>query len=92
MIKVTFTLDDDTVAYLERTAARLSLPKSRVVREAIRVYGERMAHLTDQERDRLLGAFDEVTAKIPDRPRREVERELNRLREVRRGVGRKHPT
>jgi Ribbon-helix-helix protein, copG family len=88
LIKVTFTLDDDTVAYLERTAARLSIPKSRVVREAIRVYGEHMARLTEEERDRLLGVFDEVTADIPDRPREEVRRELDDVREARRGGGR----
>ena len=88
MIKVTFTLDDDTVAYLDRTAARLSMPKSRVVREAIRVYGEHMARLTEEERDRLLGVFDEVTARIPDRPREEVEAELDQVRKNRRSGGR----
>jgi predicted DNA-binding protein len=89
MIKVTFTLDDDTVAYLDRTAAKLGMPKSRVVREAIRVYGEHMQRLTEEERDRLLHVFDEVTAKIPDRPRSEVEGELEDVRIARRGSGRR---
>ncbi|MCG6954524.1 MAG: ribbon-helix-helix protein, CopG family [Gemmatimonadetes bacterium] len=89
MIKVTFTLDDDTVAYLDRTAARLGMPKSRVVREAIRVYGEHMETLTPEERDRLLQVFDDVTARIPDRPRSEVEGELAEVRNARRGGGRR---
>ena len=76
MTKVTFTLDDETVAYLSRTAERLGMSKSQVVREAIRIYGEQRARLTDEERDRLLGIFDEVTASIPDRPRARVEAEL----------------
>jgi len=89
MIKVTFTLDDDTVAYLDRTAAKLGMPKSRVVREAIRVYGEHMERLTEEERDRLLRVFDEVTSRIPDRPRAEVETELENARTARRGGGRR---
>jgi len=88
MIKATFTLDEDTAAYLGRMADRLSMPKSQVVREAIRVYGEHVAHLTEEERDRLLDVFDEVTAKIPDRPREQVERELEELRKARRRGGR----
>jgi len=89
MIKVTFTLDDDTVAYLGRTAERLGMPKSQVVREAIRVYGEQAGLLTEEERDRMLNVFDEVTAGIPPRDRAEVERELKEIREARRGGGRR---
>jgi hypothetical protein len=84
MIKVTFTLDDETVAYLSRTAHRLGVAKSQVVREAIRVYGEQTSRLSDEERDRLLRTFDEVTAAIPDRPREEVEAELAEVRRARR--------
>ena len=88
MIKVTFTLDEETVAYLDRTAGRLRMPKSRVVREAIRIYGEQAGRLTEKERERLLEAFDEVTPRIPDRPRGEVERELDDVRSARRAGGR----
>lgn len=88
MIKVTFTLDDDTVAYLGRTAERLGIPKSQVVREAIRLYGEEAGRLTEEERTRLLDVFDRVTDDIPSRPRSEVERELAEIREARRGGGR----
>jgi hypothetical protein len=91
MIKVTFTFDESTVAYLSRTAARLGLPKSQVVREAIRVYGEQMDRLSDAERERLLEVFDEVTASIPERPRREIDAELAELRRSRRKGGRTHP-
>ena len=89
MIKVTFTLDEDTVSYLGRTAERLGMPKSRVVREAIRIYGEQAGRLSAEERDRLLEVFDQVTDRIPDRPRGEVERELTDVRKARRKGGRK---
>ena len=88
MIKVTFTLDDDTVAFLGRTAHRLGMPKSLVVREAIRVYGEQAGLLSAEERDRTLSVFDDVTRDIPDRPRQEVERELADIRASRRAGGR----
>jgi predicted transcriptional regulator len=89
MIKVTFTLDDDTVAYLGRTAERLGLPKSQVVREAIRVYGEQAGLLSEAERDRMLETFDGAVATIPDRPRAEVDAELAEIRSARRRGGRK---
>jgi len=87
-IKVTFTLDDDTVGYLARIADRLDLPKSQVVREAIRAYGEQAHRLSEEERDRLLGTFDEVTSEIPSRPREEVAAELEEVRRARRQGGR----
>jgi len=88
MKKVTFTLDQPTVRYLDRTAERLGMPKSQVVREAIRVYGEQALRLSPQERDRLLGVFDDVTAEIPDRPRHNVDAELEEIRKARRTGGR----
>ena len=91
MIKVTFTLDDGTVASLERTAARLSKPKSQVVREAIRFYGEQADRLSNEEREEMLKLFDEVTAGIPHRPRAEVEEELAEVRRARRSGGRRTP-
>jgi predicted transcriptional regulator len=36
MVKVTFTLDDQTVARLRQAAARLNRPQSQVVRDAVR--------------------------------------------------------
>lgn len=89
MIKVTFTLDDETVAYLGRTADRLGMPKSQVVREAIRLYGDQAGALSIEERDRMLALFDEVTQDIPDRLREAVDRELAEVRAARRAGGRR---
>ena len=88
MIKVTFTLDEETVSYLDRTAERLRMPKSQVVREAIQIYGEQAGRLSGEERARLLEVFDQVTDRIPDRPRGEVEQELDDVRRAREGGGR----
>lgn len=84
MPKVTYTLDQETLSYLNRTSERLGLSKSRVVREAIRIYGEQAGRLSKEERTRLLDVFDEVTEAIPDRGRAEVERELGEIRTARR--------
>ncbi len=84
MKKVTYTLDEETVSYLDRTAERLGLSKSRVVREAIRIYGEQAGRLSTEERARLLDVFDEVTDAIPDRGRGDVERELSEIQTARR--------
>jgi predicted DNA-binding protein len=87
--KVTYSLDDETVAHLDRMAKRLSKPKSRVVREAIRYYGEEMDRMTAEERDRMLEVFDEVTSKIPSRSRTDVNAELEEVRKARRSGGRR---
>ena len=88
-VKVTFTLDERTVHRLARTAARLSKPKSQVVREAIREYSDRVGRLGEEERLRLLRTFDEVVPAVPERPAAEVDQEIERLREARRGGGRR---
>lgn len=90
MVKVTFTLDEETVARLRRSAARLAKPQSQVVRDAIRDYAGRVGRLTEQERLRLLRVFDEVTAATPARPARAVDAELRALRRARRAGGRRH--
>ena len=87
-VKVTFTLDENTVARLRRTAEQLGMPKSRVVREAIREYSTRIGRLGEEERLRLLRAFDEIVPKIPERPLEEVEREIRGVRKARRAGGR----
>lgn len=88
-IKVTFTLDRDTVARLRATAERLAVPKSQVVREAVRDFSERSGRLSERERRQLLDAFDRLVPRIPVRPPGEVERELEELRRVRRAGGRR---
>ena len=87
-LKVTFTLDEQTVARLGRTAKQLSMPKSQVVREAIGEYSARIGRLGEEERLRLLRTFDEVVPAIPERPAAEVDREIEQVREARRTGGR----
>jgi hypothetical protein len=87
--KVTFTLDEDTVSRINDAAARLSMPKSGVVREAIAEYHARIGRLSESERLRLLGVFDEMVARIPARPAAAVDRELRAIRKARRAGGRR---
>ena len=87
-VKMTFSLDAATAARLDDTAAALRKPKSEIVREAIRDYAERVGRLTEAERRRLLGVFDELVPAIPGRPTDEVDAELAELRQARRRGGR----
>ena len=87
-IKCTFVLDDESAAYLDRTAGRLGLPKSQVVREALRVYGEQLGRLSNEEREKALAAYDRAIAKVPERPRAKVEAELGAVTKARRRGGR----
>ena len=80
MVKVTFTLDDDTVERIGRTAARLRKPKSHVVREAVREFADRVGKLSPEERRRMLALFDRVVPAIPSRPLSEVLKELAEIR------------
>lgn len=89
---MTFSLDDETAARLERTAVLTRKPKSEVVREAIREYSDRSGMLSAAEREELLAAFDEVIPKLTPRPRAEIDAELEAIREARRGGGRLHPS
>jgi predicted transcriptional regulator len=89
--KVTFTLDDQTVARIEQTAARLGIPKSGVVREAVREYAARADRLTEEERLRALAILDEIMARPPTRTQEEVDREIEEIRQVRRLGGRRTP-
>jgi hypothetical protein len=84
MIKVTFTLDDDTVERLRRTAGRLGRPQSYVVREAVREYEARSARLSDEERARMLGIVDRMMQEAPTRSAAEVDAELGQNRAARR--------
>jgi hypothetical protein len=88
--KVTFTLDPETLVRLRTVAERLAMPKSAVVREAVREFSERAGRLGDAERRRLLDAFDRLVPVIPKRSSAEVERELGALRRARRAGGRLH--
>lgn len=89
-VKMTFSLDETTATRLRQAAARLDKPQSEVVREAIQEYAARIGRLSEAERLRLLRTFDELVARIPERPLAEVEQELARIRESR-GTGRRSP-
>jgi predicted transcriptional regulator len=88
-IKVTFTLDEKTVARLNRAARVLRIPKSQVVREAIDEYSANLGRLSEKERERMLKVLDEALARIPKRSQEEVEQEIKAIREARRAGGRK---
>jgi predicted transcriptional regulator len=90
MVKVTYTLDDDTVARIRRVAGRLGKPQSFVVREAVKDYEARSDKLSDEERTRMLAALDEAMAKLSPRPRSEIDAELAEIRRARRHGGRRH--
>ena len=87
-VKVTFTLDHDTVARLRQTSERLAKPQSAVVREAIHDFSERVGRLSERERLRQLQIFDEVMPRIPARPAAEIRREIEEIRRARRAGGR----
>ncbi len=87
-VKMTFSLDERTAARLNDTAASMHKPKSEIVREAILDYADRAGRLTEAERRRLLGVFDEFVPAIPPRSEDEVDEELAELRRARRIGGR----
>jgi predicted transcriptional regulator len=89
MVKMTFTLDDETTAVLRQTSERLSKPQSLIVREAIREYGARAGQLSDDERRRMLKSIDAFQAQPNTRPTAAVERELRAVRAARRQGGRR---
>lgn len=89
MVKMTFTLDDVTVARLRLSAVRLAKPQSEVVREAIRDYADRVGRLSEQERLRRLRLFDDLVPQVPARPAGAVDRELAGIVRARRAGGRR---
>ncbi len=77
---------------LADAAARLSRPRSEIVRDAINDYHARLDRLSDEERDRMLRAFDTLLPAVALRSREEVDRELREIRAARRGGGRRTPS
>ena len=88
-IKMTFTLDERTAERIDRTAQRLGVSKSGVVREAVREYAVRAGSLSEGERLRLLDVFDAVVPRILLRPADAVDREITAVRRARREGGRR---
>ena len=84
MVKVTFTLDDETVERLRRLSGRLRKPQSQVVRESIKDYEARSDKLSDEERRRMLAALDKLAKTPPTRTAAEVDNELREIRRSRR--------
>jgi predicted transcriptional regulator len=91
MVKVTFTLDEATVARLNETARRLSKPKSEVVREAIEAYYAKSDRLSEAERQRMLAYIDWYARQPTKGTAAEREKEQREIREARRGGGRRTP-
>jgi hypothetical protein len=91
MVKVTFTLDELTVAAIRKLAERQKKPQSMVVREAISHYAAKEELLTPGERDHFLKVLHELGPKLPVRSREDVDHELQQLRVERRSGGRLHP-
>lgn len=89
MVKVTFTLDDSTVARLNETARRLSKPKSEVVREAIKEYYVKSDRLSEAERQRMLRALREYALLPTVGTAADRDRELREIRAARRSGGRR---
>lgn len=92
MARVTYSLDDATVARIRQTAARLGKPQSQVVREAIAEYAERADRLSDEERRQALAVLARLRKQTPTRGAADVDRELQALRVARRRGGRRHPS
>lgn len=84
MPKLTFSLDDETVAALKKAAQRSRKPQSLIVREAIAQYAAREDRLSDAERERLLGVLRRIGKRPATRSEAEVDRELAAIRRSRR--------
>ena len=84
MPKLTFSLDDETVATLRRTAERTRKPQSQVVREAIAQYAAQEDTTSLSERERLLTVVRQLRTKHSTRSAADVDRELREVRQSRR--------
>jgi predicted transcriptional regulator len=89
MVKVTFSLDDATVAEIRRTAERLGTAQSHVVREAVAEYAARADRVSERERLRTLGILEKLRAARPTRGAAAVDVELRALRAARKAGGRR---
>jgi hypothetical protein len=90
MVRVTFSLDDATVAQLRQTAARLRKAQSQLVREAIADYAARSDRLSERERLHALSVLDGLRVAKPTRRAADVDKELHSIRAARRAGGRRH--
>ena len=91
MVKVTFTLDDETVEAIRALAARKRKAQSLVVREAVAAYAVQEEKLTDAEQRRRVRVLDDLLARPRTRPEAAVDTELREIRRARR-AGWRRPT
>ena len=84
MAKLTFSLDQETVEKLRKTATRLRKPQSMVVREAIARYAAQEDKLSDDERERLLKVIDYIKTLPPSGSHADAKREKREIRRSRR--------
>jgi hypothetical protein len=89
MVKVTYTLDDATVAEIRRTADRLGRPQSQIVREAVAEYAARADRVTERERLRSVSILMSLKKAPVTRSAKDVDVELAGLRQARRKGGRR---
>jgi len=92
MVKVTFSLDDATVAEIRRTAARLGTAQSQVVREAVAEYAARTDRVSERERLRALSVLEKLRRAPASRRAGAVDAELRAHRAARRTGGRRSAT
>lgn len=90
MVRVTFSLDEATVAEIRRTAARLHAPQSQIVRDAVAEYAARSDRMSERERLRVLGVLERLREGRPTRTAAQVDAELQAVRTARRQGGRRH--
>ena len=84
MPKLTFSLDDETVETLRRTAERTRKPQSLVVREAIAQYAAQEHTTSLSERERLLEVVRQLHTTRSRTSAADVDRELGEIRRSRR--------
>ena len=89
MVKVTFTLDDATVAEIRRTAERLGTAQSHVVREAVAEYAARADRVSERERLRTLTILESLRKAPASHTAGAVDAELRTVRAARRKGGRR---
>jgi predicted DNA-binding protein len=90
MVKVTFSIDDETWRTLRETAERLGKSQSLVVREAVADYAARAGDLTEAERRRMLKIVDELLREPRRGVRGAAAAEIREIRRSRRSGGRRH--
>ena len=89
MVRVTFSLDDATIARIRQTAERLGKPQSQVVREAVAEYAERADRLSDEERRHALSVLGRRASRWLGSQAAGVDRELRAIRAARKAGGRR---